>query len=531
MAYTNLSYSGKANVWEITASVTEISASGNYRTIQLSVDVHAVDDYHYGRPGTYYVYCKEANCEVDGEHDIPGKTQTPFEFFNETFDVYVEPGASYANIDLSFELSFYSKTAGGDLYAYGSITKISDLSLVTDTSISGASNVYLGDYCKITWTPASASFYYDLTFSLGNWSYTTQDKICPGSTTSYSYTGYQIPLEVAAQIPNSKTGLMTVSIRAYERYHYWGGIYDNPIGSAATASFTVTVPDSTKPKITACNLSKTNSNNALAQWDVALVGYTKVNIAASAEGMYGSTIVGFTIDGDYKASVIGASLNYTGGIVTSSGNKQFLITCTDSRGMTSDVFTTDIVPFSPYSQPRINTLTVSKVSESSMKVSASWTFDSVAGKNSLSAVLYYKTTSSADWIEHPTKLATNEETSGELTLTGLDSSGESSYNFRVVVTDALGNKAAKESFASTTQVLLDFQAGGKGLGIGKICEIDNSKTESGSMEVAMDSYFFRNINLESSAQLVISEAMFGNKAPEEVFSGTLPVGLIYFKKV
>ena len=58
-----------------------------------------------------------------------------------------------------------------------------------------------------------------------------------------------------------------------------------------------------------------------------------------------------------------------------------------------------------------------------------------------------------------------------------------SYNFKLVVQDALSNSAQDEAFVSTMEVLLDFRAGGKGLGVGKICESD-------AMEVLLDAKFY-----------------------------------------
>ena len=55
-----------------------------------------------------------------------------------------------------------------------------------------------------------------------------------------------------------------------------------------------------------------------------------------------------------------------------------------------------------------------------------------------------------------------------ITLQGFKT--EDSYNFKVVVTDTLLSRIQEERFISTIKVLLDFRAGGKGLGIGKIAE-------------------------------------------------------------
>lgn len=64
------------------------------------------------------------------------------------------------------------------------------------------------------------------------------------------------------------------------------------------------------------------------------------------------------------------------------------------------------------------------------------------------------------------------------------------YNFKIVVTDSLSNSAQEEGFVSTIEVTMDFRAGGKGLGIGKIAESDN-------LEIAFDTIFMGNVYIQN----------------------------------
>lgn len=217
---------------------------------------------------------------------------------------------------------------------------------------------------------------------------------------------------------------------------------------------------------------------------VGVVGYSKVKVEASASGSYGSSIKQFIISGT-EISVNNASIEYTSDILKSSGDKTFDIVAKDSRGRTSEKKTSNPIMVYPYSSPVITSFSAerSEVSATKMTIKADWNFSSVDNKNSTTATLYYKQSESSGWLTYG-EISKNTST----TLT-TDFSEEHSYNFRLVVRDAIGNAAQVETFVSTIDVLLDFRAGGKGLGIGKIAESDK-------LEIALDSVFLGNISIK-----------------------------------
>lgn len=522
MASISMSSSSSAWKGKITWSYTQ-SITNNTSTVYASISTWKTDSQpssptsgaHF--TGTLYVGDESVDfsfaqqnvaSESDPQWQAELKVAVPHNS-DGTGSVYI-----YCQIDAPYGVSMYNKPLkGGGTYSLTTIPRAS--------SISGVKNVDIGSACSVTWVPLSTSFYYKLKFSMGSWSYTTSG-FCPGQTTSYTYDDYTIPWDAAEAIPNTVSGTMSVSL-----YSYNSSTCSTQIGSTSTASFTVTLPDSVVPTIDSCTVSLNNdANSTVASWGIALAGYTKVNIKATASGAYGSSISSFNISGSYSAILTGDSLDYTGSIIKTSGNKQFNITCTDSRGRTSVVKQSDIISFTAYTKPKVKKLSMTQNSSGKMVATATWEYNSVNGKNSAAATMYYKTSTADAWTLH----SGNPTNGAAFTLTALTPLDTLSYNFKIVVTDALGNKAEKEAFSSTTRVLMDFQAGGKGLGIGKICEIDNDTNDTSSLEVSMDSYFWGNVALQNSALLVISPGMFGEDAPEDVFAEP-PTGLIYFKKV
>lgn len=230
-----------------------------------------------------------------------------------------------------------------------------------------------------------------------------------------------------------------------------------------------------------------HTNSVIAGWGLYVAGYSKAKITAAASGAYGSTVNSFIISGGYSTTQSGSSLAYTGGKFTSSGSKSFDVVAKDSRGRSSDKKSAGSITVYAYSNPSLTAFTVQRSSSNAKKmvVRANWSFSSVNGKNSATATLYYKKSTSSGWTTYGT-ISKNTD----VTLS-VDFAEEYSYNFRIIIKDAVGNSAQDERFISTIDVLLDFKAGGKGFGVGKIAETN-------SMEVALDARFMGEVYIYSS---------------------------------
>lgn len=513
MASHNLSYSGSTSVLEASATVTEKTTTGTTRTIHISLFVRPID-YSGDRSFGFSASC--------GDQSSSGNSQvlngSGYTIFDKDITVNVPYGSTTASISLNFSATVVSPSAGNKSIS-GTITRVSGLTLQQgSTSISSAGDVTLGNSCRVTWTPSSSSNYNKLKFTLGSWSHTT-GLFCPGTTSAYTYTGYTIPLDAAKQIPNAESAVMTVTL-----YTYSNSSGTSQVGTASSMDFTITIPASAIPTIGTVSITIDNSSNsAVESWGIAVAGYSKLKVAASASGSYGSTISRFIITGAYDDAVSGTSLDYTGKVIQSSGDKTITVVCVDSRGRKSTAKTTSAVSFFPYTAPSISQFTADKNSDGYARLKAIFSYDTIGGNNSATAVVWYrKSGSTAAWTKYG-----NISNNSTLTTTIL-LSDESSYNFRVELSDSTGNKAEKVAFLSTAKVLLDFKKDGDGLGIGKICE-------NPGLEVSMDATFFGGIKVgeQTLAQYiqgimkVLPPDMYGSEDPPV----NAVIGQIYFKKL
>ena len=358
------------------------------------------------------------------------------------------------------------------------------------SSITSAGNVTLGNSCNVKWTPASASFRYKLKFSIGSWSYTT-GAIHPNRKTEYPYTGYAIPLEAAKQIPNSKTGTMTVTL-----YTYSDAAATKQVGSADSETFTVTVPDnsSTKPVVSMTLTPVGSLPSAFA--GLYIQGKTKVKAVLSATGQYGATIKSYSMKVDGISH--GSGDSYTSDYLSTYGSKTVYGYATDFREITG--ITSKDITVIAYSKPKI-TVSVCGRCDSSGNLTASGTYLKITAARTYSPVVSgdvqknfcqiryrYKAASAASYSEWTTildrdNLTTNQVETGAL-LGGV-LAVDASYMVQVQVIDDIGDYAETTISIPTDTVYMHRTK--NAMGLGKYCEGENL------LDVAWDAHFHGDI--------------------------------------
>lgn len=437
------------------------SVANNTSTISWSLAGAGSASVSWYMAGGFYV-------KIAGQVVCNWSTDTRIKLYNGTSIAsgsltisHASDGTKSFSVEVQAGIYTYARNCSGSgSFTLNTIPRASSISWGSGTSTTAG----VTDGAIINISRASSSFTHTITYAFGKASGT----IC--TKTSSTTVKWTIPMSLLNQIPSATSGTGTLTCTTYSG--------STAVGTS-TLKLTVVAPSSVKPTISSASVTIDNSaNSVIAGWGLYVVGYSKAKITAAASGSYGSTVSSFTISGGYSTTQSGSSLSYTGSEFTSSGSKTFDVVAKDSRGRSSDSKSAGTITVYAYSKPSISALSVQRSSSDAKKiiVKANWSFASVNSKNSVTATLYYKKSSSSGWTTYG---AISRNT--DVTLT-TEFAEEYSYNFKLIVKDAVGNSAQEESFISTIDVLLDFRAGGKGLGVGKIAESD-------SMEVALDAKF------------------------------------------
>ena len=345
------------------------------------------------------------------------------------------------------------------------------------SAITHAGNVVLGNSCDVRWTPASASFRYRVQFALGNWAYTT-GVIHPNTTANYAFTGYAIPLDVAYQIPNSPVGTMQVSLFSYSDA---GGTVQ--IGSTDVKTFSVTVPDSTKPTVY-MSLAPVHSLPDAFN-GIYVQGLSRVKASLGAGTQYNASVIYYDVT--VEGGVYGSANNYTSGYLTNPGTISVVGHAVDSRQYGG--YATSYINVLPYTNPKIQNATARRCDASGnlsdsgtyLKITATRNYQPVVSngvqKNFCGIRYRYKAENASYYSSWVTILDANNLNSNDV-VSGALLDGRllvtTSYIVEVQAFDTIGNVATSEIIVPTEKVYWHRDGARNALALGKYNERDNA---------------------------------------------------------
>ena len=349
------------------------------------------------------------------------------------------------------------------------------------SAITSAGNVTLGNACSVKWTPASASFRYKVKFTLGEWEYTT-DAIHPNTISAYTYKGYSLPLVVANQLPNAKTGAMTATL-----YTYSDSGAKTQVGASSPKGFTVTVPNNanTKPSVT---MTLTPVHSLGSAFDGLYVqGKSKVKATLSGEGKYSAKVSSYRM---YAMGKTYTASPYQSGYLTKAGGTTIEGRAYDSRGYYGSA--TKEITVIPYSKPSLLPASGEKeiicarcdadgnLSEAGthLKIKAKRSYSKVKDgdtqKNFCTIRYRYREESATTFSSWTTLLSKSTTTTDTIDtkLEGIVSDIQSSYIVQVGVVDDIGETAAVQFIIPTDFVTIDIPEKHKGrrIGVGRYAE-------------------------------------------------------------
>jgi hypothetical protein len=343
------------------------------------------------------------------------------------------------------------------------------------SDISSAANKSLGEACSIRWTPMSASFRYKLKFSLGDWSDTT-GAIHPNTTSAYTYTDYTLPLDVANQLPNAKTGAMTVTL-----YTYSDSGATKQIGSESSKTFTVTVPENEKTKPTVSSMSLSPSSNLSSPYnDLYIQGHSRVKATLDFSTEYGATVSAsnITVNGKSYASP------YESDILSQAGKVSVKATVKDSRGYYGTNYKEiEVIPYrKPYVTVKSDeTSIVCARCDASANFTDSGTYLKIKAKIAYSKVISNGVQNNYGFIKFRyrkeggaysswnTILDCKANNSDEVITPPLLNGAldiKSNYQVQIIASDDFYDSAPITFAITSDAVYMDRPAGGKSMGLG-----------------------------------------------------------------
>ena len=452
--------------WEIVSQSVEdntsliswkLTGGGSYPWNPVCSDFHVeIDgDVVYDKPFTYHVNVYPDQVVASGEktikHGSDGK---------KSFKVYVEAGIYV----------WEANCKGSETFDLNTIPRAS--------TIQSAGDITLGNKCSVKWTPMAASFRYKLKFSLGNWSHTT-GAIHPDQTSAYTYTGYTIPLAVAEQLTNATTGTMTVKL-----YTYSDSGATEQVGDADSATFTVTVPNSSDTQPAVSMTLSAVSELASTFAGLYIQGKTKVKAVLSATGKYDATIKSYSMKADGVTYDSGDG--FTSDYLANPGEITVYGYAKDSRGITGS--TSKKITVIGYSKPQILDVVAVRCDEDGtptdsgtyLKITAKRSYSKVTSggvqKNFCKIRYRYKLESAPDYSDWVTILAGNSLGS-DVVETGALLGGvlalDSSYLVQVGVVDDIGGSNSTTVPIPTDKVYMHRDKVRRALAIGMYIQEDN----------------------------------------------------------
>lgn len=463
---------------------------GNTSNIYVEVLLQRNDGY----AGSYYNLIESQNIAYI---DVGGTRRVSRNLKIDTRNSAVVTLASWSgnvshNADGSLTLSVGAgfSTSGTSSLTGGSVTDSWTLTTIprkSDFSISPGS-VEAGKTITVTISPASSSFTHKVTYTFGSNSSTAT--LSTGNKTSTK----TIPLSWLTAIPDNTSGTASVTVETIS-----GG---TSLG-AITRYFTVICPADVKPTISSVSIERID-NNVPSHWGVYLKGESQAKVTiVGAQGAYGSTITSYQITG---AGFSSASSTLTTGMLNTVGTYTFTAKVVDSRGQSYSLVSSPI-EVKNYVQPepilqemyRCDTDGTRNDNGNNLLIKANYTYTQVSGN---AVDLKYRVTKVGSAPGEYAYLTPGIATVVNNVLS------DYSYTLELKTQDLLVHGTTISYDISTAAVTLNFAAGGKGIGIGKVSEKDG-------LEVAWPAYFEGDVTIGSFNGLLkgtsgkVSQALSG----------------------
>ena len=236
-----------------------------------------------------------------------------------------------------------------------------------------------------------------------------------------------------------------------------------------TTSFTLSIPSSVVPTVSAVTVSETTDFKA--RFGSYISGKSKIGIKVTGAGSYGSVIKKF--GKKYNAN---AEQTNTSGSFTDSpqavGTIPIVGAVTDSRGRRATKSTS--ITVAAYDPPNLNGTSAIRYPDdesTTVRVTLKGSTTALNGQNTATVKVERRESGTSAWTQVN---SANRGVSWSLTLDVTGLSAEKVWEIRVTATDAVGESVTTTLSVPTAHPVLDFRSNGRGLGIGSVATRDDA---------------------------------------------------------
>lgn len=296
----------------------------------------------------------------------------------------------------------------------------------------------LGANHTITLNRYSTSFTHKLTATCGTSTVTIASGV---QSASYTWTP---PIDWCKQSTSSIYVTVTIKCETFSN--------STSCGTSET-TVTMVMPDSVKPTVSLSSVS--DPNNYATKYGGYVQSKSKVKIATSSSGTYGSSI------GKTAISVGNASLTASSGTfsLATSGTVTVKATVTDSRGRTATASTT--ITVLAYSPPAVQITSAYRCDSAGTasdegayaKITWSASITSLNSKNTATYTLGYKLKGATSW----TNVSLSDQ-SGKYSVSGatkiISAAADEEYDYRITAKDGFGEVNSSIRSVSSTGPLI-----------------------------------------------------------------------------
>lgn len=337
----------------------------------------------------------------------------------------------------------------------------------------------LGTALAISIDRKSASFTDKLYYKVGSKS-EVQIAAYDGKAT-YNWTP---PVSLASNAPNSTKLAVTLITKTYNGSTYVG---------RSECVVELAVPESAVPTL---SVAISDPIGLSATYGGYVQLRSKIKVALTAAGAYGSTIKAYSIKvgNFYAATTSSGTTDY----LPSAGDISVVCSVTDSRGRTT---TTKKQPVTvlPYSTPTISAISAARCNQDGSanragaygKVTFSAAITNLSGKNTAAYKVQYRAHGAATWTDAGSVANGNYSPANVYVVFAADTNTR--YAVRVVATDKFESVESTIRDLPAAFILMDLAKSKKSVGVGRECDKGNT------FQVGLYSHFEKPVNQEVSS--------------------------------